>query len=118
MDVRKLLEEFDRFAGTQQTVEGLLIENARRPFLAERTQDWHTGRYLLLSDNGLFDVLYDAIFPEIIGGGSTGFLYPAVAVGCVERNPNNGICSLHDLKTIQINARGKEIVLRGPFWGP
>jgi hypothetical protein len=111
VNVREVLSGVNRLTGTVQTVEGVLMENTKRPFLGDSPDDWVTGQCLHLRHDGLFDLLLETLFPNIIGGGRTLFLYPATAVGRIEWDNTNGVCSISDLRSITVNVHGEQYVL-------
>ncbi len=111
MNVHEVLADAKRLAGTVQTVEGVLMENTKQPFLGDSPDDWASGKCVHLKHDGLFDLLLETLFPNIIGGGRTLFLYPAVVVGQVEWNPTDGVCSLSGLRSIRVDVHGEQFVL-------
>jgi hypothetical protein len=112
MDVKEILLDVDRLAGTVQSIEGMLMENTRHPFLGDSTRDWASGQCLHLLHDGIFDLLVEKLFPNIIGGGDTLFFYPATATGLVEWDPINRVCSISKLRSITVDIHGEQYVLK------
>lgn len=112
MNAKEILLNVERLAGTVQSVECMLMENTKHPFLGDSTRDWASGQCLHLLHDGLFDLLVEKLFPNIIGGGDTLFFYPATAIGQIEWDPINRVCSISNLLSITVDIYGEQYVLK------
>jgi hypothetical protein len=111
LKLREVLEDFDRLLGTDQVVEGILMEAARSPYIGFSATDWGSTNCIHLPDDGLFDLLLDTIFPHTIGGGKTKFKYPAVALGRLVLNEDTRAREMRGLRWIRINIHAEEFTL-------
>lgn len=109
MNVSKVLSGIDELIGTVQTVQGVLMENNKSPFLGNSTSDWLSGQCLHLHHEEIFNILFESLFPHVIGGGDSLFYYPTTVVGRIDRNPSTGIYSISELKSIIVDIDDKQI---------
>lgn len=111
MNIESVLNSATLPIGEVVTLEGVLMENARRPYIGRSTSDWEGGRCICLVHDGLFDRLLDLLFPNIIGGGNSLFLYPATAVGLLGRDPADGSLALTELQSVRVDVSGEQFML-------